>query len=124
MARPLRIDLGDGLYHATRRGWQRRVVVRDDRDRKRWLDPLGRVAARRGRRILARPWLSNHFHLYLRTPQANFSAGTHDLNSGYASTFNRRHRRCGALFQGRFKAVLLEDESHALELSGLCRIKD
>jgi hypothetical protein len=61
--------------------------------------------------------MSNHFHLYLRTPQANLSAGMHDLNSGYASGFNRRHRRCGALFQGRFKAVLVEDESHALELT-------
>jgi putative transposase len=67
--------------------------------------------------VFAWTLLDNHFHLYLRTPQANLSAGMHDLNSGYVSFFNRRHRRCGALFQGRFKAILVEDESHATELT-------
>jgi len=117
MARPLRIDVEDGLYHVTSRGWERRVVVRDDRDRQRWLELLERVATRCGWRVFAWVLMDNHFHLYLRTPQANLSAGMHDLNSGYASFFNRRHRRCGALFQGRFKAVLVEEESHALELT-------
>jgi REP element-mobilizing transposase RayT len=117
MVRPLRIDIEDGLYHVTSRGWERRAVVRDDRDRQRWLELLDRVAARCGWRVFAWVLMGNHFHLYLRTPQANLSAGMHDLNSGYASGFNRRHRRCGALFQGRFKAVLVEDESHALELT-------
>jgi REP element-mobilizing transposase RayT len=117
MARPLRIDIEDGLYHVTSRGWERRVVVRDDRDRQRWLELLDRIATRCGWRVFAWVLMSNHFHLYLRTPQPNLSAGMHDLNGGYASFFNRRYRRCGALFQGRFKAVLVEDESHALELT-------
>jgi REP element-mobilizing transposase RayT len=117
MARPLRIDVEDGLYHVTSRGWERRVVARDERDRQRWLELLDRVATRCGWRVFAWVLMGNHFHLYLRTPQANLSAGMHDLNSGYASYFNRRHRRCGALFQGRFKAVLVEDESHGLELT-------
>jgi REP element-mobilizing transposase RayT len=117
MARPLRIDIEEGLYHVTSRGWERRVVARDDRDRQRWFDLLDRVATRCGWRVFAWVLLGNHFHLYLRTPQPNLSAGMHDLNSGYASGFNRRYRRCGALFQGRFKAILVEDESHALELT-------
>ncbi len=117
MARPLRIEIEDGLYHVTSRGWERRVVVRDDRDRQRWLELLDRVASRSGWRVFAWGLMNNHFHLYLRTPQPNLSAGMHDLNSGYASAFNRRYRRCGALFQGRFKAVVVEDESHALELT-------
>ncbi len=117
MARPLRIDIEDGLYHVTSRGWERRTVVRDDRDRQRWFELLDRVATRCQWRVFAWALLGNHFHLYLRTPQPNLSAGMHDLNSGYASFFNRRHRRCGALFQGRFKAVLVEDEAHALELT-------
>jgi REP element-mobilizing transposase RayT len=83
MARPLRIDVEDGLYHVTSRGWERRVVVRDDRDRQRWLDLLDRIAARSGWRVFSWVLMSNHFHLYLRTPQANLSAGMHDLNSGY-----------------------------------------
>jgi len=117
MARPLRIEIDGGLYHVTSRGWQRQVVVRDERDRQRWVELLDRVATRCGWRVFAWVLMSNHFHLYLRTPQPNLSAGMHDLNSGYASYFNRRYRRCGALLQGRFKAVLVEDESHALELS-------
>jgi putative transposase len=75
------------------------------------------VATRCAWRVFAWTLLDNHFHLYVRTPQANLSAGMHDLNSGYASFFNRRHRRCGALFQGRFKAVLVEDDTHATELT-------
>lgn len=117
MARPLRIETEDGLYHVTSRGWERRVLVRDDRDRQRWLELLDRVSGRCGWRVFAWGLMSNHFHLYLRTPQPNLSAGMHDLNSGYASAFNRRYRRCGSLFQGRFKAVVVEDESHALELT-------
>jgi hypothetical protein len=61
--------------------------------------------------------MGNHFHLHLRTPVPNLSSGMHDLNSGYASAFNRRHRRCGSLFQGRFKAILVENESYSLELT-------
>ena len=61
--------------------------------------------------------MDNHFHLFFQTPEANLSAGMHDLNSGYATRFNRRHRRVDSLFQGRFKAILVEDESYFLALS-------
>ena len=117
MARPLRIDIPNGLYHVTSRGWERRRIVHDDDDRAGWLRLLERVAVRCGWRVFAWALMNNHFHLYLRTPEPNLSAGMHDLNSGYASLFNRRHRRSGSLFQGRFKAILVEDESHALELT-------
>ena len=117
MARPLRIDIENGLYHVTSRGWERRVIVRNDADREHWLDLLERVAVRCGWRVFAWVLMTNHFHLYLRTPEPNLSRGMHDLNSGYASAFNRRYRRSGALYQGRFKAVLVEDESHSLELT-------
>ena len=76
-----------GLYHVTTRGWGRRTIVRSDRDLEDWLRLLDRVAIRRGRRLYAWAWLSNHFHLYLRTPESNISAGVHDLNFGYASPF-------------------------------------
>ena len=61
--------------------------------------------------------MNNHLHLSFQTPEANLSAGMHDLNSGYATWFNRRHRRVGALFQGRFKAILVENESYSCVLS-------
>lgn len=117
MARPLRIDIENGLYHVTSRGWERRSIVRDDADRDSWLKLLDRVVTRCGWRVFAWVLMSNHWHLFLRTPQANLSAGMHDLNSGFASRFNRRHKRVGSLYQGRFKAILVEDESHAAGLT-------
>ena len=117
MARPLRIEIENGLYHVTVRGWERRSIVRSDRDREDWLRLLDKTATRCGWRVFAWVLMSNHFHLYLRTPQPNLSVGMHDLNSGYASLFNRRHQRVGSLFQGRFKSILVEDDSHSWELS-------
>jgi len=117
MARPLRIDIPDGVYHVTSRGLERRKIVLDDRDRRKWLELLGKAATRRRWRIFAWTLLDNHFHLFLRTPDADLSAGMHDLNSGYASAFNRRHKRCGPLLQGRFKGILVERAAHDWELS-------
>jgi len=117
MARPLRIEIPDGVYHVTSRGLERRAIVRDDADRARWTDLLDRVARRRQWRVLAWALMSNHFHLFLRTPGGDLSAGMHDLNAGYVSWFNHRHERCGPLLQGRFKAVLVERQYHYWELT-------
>jgi len=117
MARPLRIGIPGGEYHVTCRGLERRAIVRDDTDRNRWLSLLGKVADRREWRVLAWALMDNHFHVFVRTPAADISAGMHDLNSGYASIFNRRHARCGPLFQGRFKGIIVEPGHHRWELS-------
>ena len=117
MARPLRIAMADGVYHVTSRGLERRQIVRDDRDRHRWLAQLDEVARRRRWRVLAWALMDNHFHLFVRTPKPDLSAGLHDVNSAYATCFNRRHGRHGPLFQGRFKAILVEREHHYWELS-------
>ena len=117
MARPLRIAIPDGLYHVTNRGLERRVIVRDDRDRVRWHELLGRVAKRRRWRVFAWALMDNHFHLFLQTPDADLSEGMHDLESGYVSGFNRRHNRRGPLLQSRFKAILVERAAHDWELS-------
>ena len=117
MARPLRVDLPDGVYHVTSRGLERRRIVRDDTDRQRWVDGLGTVAQRRDWRVFAWVLMDNHFHLFLRVPHGDLSAGMHDLNSGYVTFFNRRHRRHGPLLQGRFKGILVERDYHYDELS-------
>ncbi len=93
------------------------MIVNDNRDRAKWLELLDRVALRYGWRFFAWVLMDNHFHLFLRTPNPDLSAGMHDLNSGYASWFNRRHERVGSLYQGRFKAILVENESYAWTLS-------
>ena len=117
MSRPLRPQIPDGIYHVTCRGLERRPIVRDDVDRRRWTDLLSRVAQRRQWPVFAWSLLNNHCHLFLRTPHADLSAGMHDLNSAYATAFNRRHGRNGPLFQGRFHAILVERQFHYWELS-------
>ena len=117
MARPLRIEIEDGLYHVMSRGLERRSIARDDTDHTRWLNLLGQVCVRREWRVHAFALMPNHFHLFLKTPHADLSAGMHDLNSAYVTGFNRRHARSGPLFQGRFKAILVDHEEYGWALS-------
>ncbi len=117
MARPLRIELAGGLYHVMSRGNERRDIVRDDADRQRRLDWLERTVQTHGWRLHAFALLTNHEHLFVETPEPNLSAGMHLLNSSYTGYFNLRHRRVGHLFQGRFKAQLIEEEGYYLEIS-------
>jgi len=60
--------------------------------------------------------MDNHYHLLIETPDSNLSAGMRQLNGIYTQRFNRRHGRVGHVFQGRFKAILLERDSYLLEL--------
>ncbi|MES2790558.1 MAG: transposase [Planctomycetota bacterium] len=117
MPRSNRIDIANGLYHVTQRGLERRNIVLNEDDRSHWWRLFDRVACRFRWRIFAVALLDNHFHLYLRTPDPNLSEGMRDLNGGYASSFNQRHEREGPLYQGRFKSVLVENDSHSWELS-------
>jgi hypothetical protein len=62
--------------------------------------------------------MTNHYHLLVETPEANLSRGMRRLNGQYSQSFNRRHERVGHLLQGRFTGILVERESHLLELAG------
>ena len=116
MARPLRIEYPGAVYHVTSRGNDRREVFRDDEDRALFLDVLGRTVARWQWVVHAYCQMGNHYHLLVETPRPNLSRGMRQLNGEYTQAFNRRHRRVGHLFQGRFKAILVEKETHLLEL--------
>jgi len=117
MARPLRLEYADAVHHAMSRGIEGRRICADDADRNLWVEILGRAAERFGWRVFAFCLLDNHFHLFLRTPEAGLSPGMRQLNGDYAGYFNRRHRRLGPLMQGRYKSVLVEGSGHWLELS-------
>ena len=117
MPRRLRIELPGGLYHVTNRGVDRMNIVRNDDDRSEWFRLLNRVATRCGWRVFAHVLMTNHFHLFLKLHEPNLSTGMHDLQSGYATLFNKNHDRPGPVFQGRFHAVLVESEGHAWSLS-------
>lgn len=112
MARPLRIEFAGAVYHVTSRGNERRSIYRSDRDRKAFLDFLASAARRFGWSVTAWVLMSNHFHLVIQTPEPNLSRGMQWLNGSYAGWFNARHKRSGHLFQGRFKALLIEKESY------------
>ncbi|MDB5339319.1 MAG: hypothetical protein JWN70_4938, partial [Planctomycetaceae bacterium] len=117
MPRSNRIDIANGVHHVTQRGFERRNIVLDDTDRSHWWRLFERIALRCRWRVFAVALLGKHFHIYLRTPEPNLSEGMRDLNGGYASLFNQLHEREGTLYQGRFKSILIENESHAWELS-------
>jgi REP element-mobilizing transposase RayT len=116
MSRPLRLEFEGALYHLTSRGNERRPIFRSDRDRKAFLALLGRAAKRFGWSVTAWVLMTNHFHLVIQTPKANLSRGMHWVNGTYAGWFNRAHKRCGHLFQGRFKAFLIEKEAYFAEV--------
>lgn len=116
MGRPLRIEFPGAVHHVTARGNARQAIFQDDLDRTAFLDILGKVIERHGWVLHAYCLMGNHYHLLLETPKANLSTGMRTLNGRYTNAFNRRHRRAGHVFQGRFGSVLVEKQSHLLEL--------
>ena len=117
MARPLRLEFAGAVYHLTSRGNARQKVFFSDEDRQLFLDTLAQVVSRYGWICHAYCLMANHYHLLVETPKANLSIGMRQLNGIYTQSFNRQHKRVGHLFQGRFKAILVEKESYLLELS-------
>jgi putative transposase len=117
MARPLRIAVEDGWYHVINRGIERRSIFRSPVDSRHFLQLLAQLPTRFGLLIHCYALLPNHYHLLVQTPQANLSQALQWLNVSYSVWFNRKHRRVGPLFQGRFKAVLVATDGHHREVS-------
>ncbi len=111
MARPLRIEFPGARHHVMARGNERRTIFVDDADRRHFVELLAELPARHG--VLVHAWvlMGNHYHLLLETPEANLGRACQWLNVSYSVWFNRRHRRSGHLFQGRFKSVLVDEGS-------------
>jgi REP-associated tyrosine transposase len=108
MARPLRIEYPGAIYHVLSRGDRREAIVKNDADRELFFELLERTCRRTGWQIHAYCLMSNHFHLVVETPRSNLSAGMQWLLGAYTQQFNRRHRLCGHLFGGRYKALLVD----------------
>lgn len=116
MSRPLRLQYPGAVYHLTSRGNARQRIFLDNPDRELFLSTLSHVISRYGWLCHAYCLMDNHYHLLVETPKANLSLGMRQLNGIYTQAFNRRHRRVGHLFQGRYKAILVEKEAYLLEL--------
>lgn len=108
MARPLRVDVAGGWYHTTARGHNRGAIFLDQKDRQHFLELLAELYGRFRGEVHAYVLMDNHYHLLLRTPDANASRALQWLNVSYGVWWNRKHGRCGNVFQGRFKSVLVE----------------
>jgi len=117
MSRPLRIEFAGALYHLTSRGDRREDIYCDDTDRDNWLEVVGEVCRRHNWLIHAYCLMTNHYHLIVETPDGNLSKGMRHLNGVYTQRFNRHHGVVGHLFQGRYKAILVQKEAYLLELT-------
>ncbi|MFA5370978.1 MAG: transposase [Sideroxydans sp.] len=116
MARSLRLEFPGAIYHVTSRGNARNPIFMDDEDRILFQTCLGEAVTRFRWRCHAYCLMDNHYHLLIETPEGNLSAGMRQLNGLYTQRFNRRHERVGHLFQGRFKAIVVDRDSYLLEL--------
>jgi putative transposase len=117
LARPLRIEFAGALYHVTSRGNKCEDIYLSDRDRELFLSILGEVCQRFNWHCHAYCLMSNHYHLLIETPDANLAQGMRQLNGVYTQRFNQAQKRVGHVFQGRYKAILVEKDSYLLELS-------
>jgi putative transposase len=117
MARPLRIQYEHAFYHITGRGNERKMIFLSKADHDKFKVYLKEAQDRYGFILHAYVLMGNHYHLLGETPQANLSAIMHFISGSYTTYFNKKRNRSGHLFQGRYKAILIDRDSYLLELS-------
>src|SRR3989337_1862993 len=116
MSRPLRIEYAGAVYHVTSRGNEKKAVFKADQDRVNFLNTLQHANKRYNWICHAYCLMTNHYHLLIETPAGNLSIGMRQLNGVYTQLFNKWHGRTGHLFQGRYKAIVIQKDSHLLEV--------
>lgn len=117
MSRPPRIQFPGAIYHVTSRGNRRAAIFLDDRDHLIWLDLLADVVEKFGIKVLGYCLMPNHYHLLIETPIPNLSEVMHRLNACYCQHFNKRHGTSGHVIQGRFHAVIVQQNEQLLAVS-------
>ncbi len=117
MARPLRIEYPGAFYHVINRGLERREIFRDSKDREYFFFLLKHLHEKYGLWVHCYCLMSNHYHLYIETPNGQLSKIMRQLDGIYTLKFNKRRKRVGPLFQGRYKATLVDQDSYSLQLS-------
>ena len=117
MARPIRIEFAGALYHVTARGDRQEDIYLSDQDRIDFLSILEQVCDRFNWLVHAYCLMDNHYHLLVETPDSNLSKGMRQLNGVYTQASNRSHAKVGHVFQGRYKAILVQKETYLLELA-------
>lgn len=117
MSRPLRIQYPYAYYHVTCRGNERKEIFRDPEDRQNFFRLLARSLELFEVHCLVYALMTNHFHFLLCTPKGNLSEFMRHFNISYTGYFNRKYKRAGHLYQGRYKAFLIDADNYLLEVS-------
>ncbi len=117
MARPLRIEFENALYHVTARGIEKKTIFTNVSERQKFLYYLRENIKRYQVVLYAYVLMDNHYHLLVETMLPNLNRFMHDVNTAYSVFHNRRIGRVGPLFQGRYKAIIVDKEPYLLELS-------
>lgn len=117
MSRPWRIEYEGALYHLMSRGNEGNNIFIDKKDRVNFLDTIGEMAERYDFDIFAYVLMDNHYHLLVRSRQANLKKAMQWFGTTYTQRFNRRYYRSGHLFQGRYKSIIVQNDAYLLQLS-------
>ncbi len=116
MARRARLDAEGTLHHVIIRGIEKKVIFADDIDREGFIKRMGQLALETGTKIFAFSLMSNHAHVLLRSGPLGLPQYMRGLLTGYAQSYNRRHKRRGYLFQNRYKSIICDEEVYFQEL--------
>lgn len=117
MARPLRLFFENAFYHITAGGIRKEKIFYSDNDKKIFLDKMNETADKYSFVCYAYCLMNNHYHLFIKTPFANLPEGMHYLNVSYANWFRAKHNLVGPIFQGRYKSIVVDEDSYALIFS-------
>ena len=117
MARPLRIEYEGAFYHVTARGNERKKIYHSKSDYEKFKEYLREAKEKYGYRLHCYVLMINHYHLLIETPEANLSKIMHYINGSYTNYINIKKKRSGHLFQGRYKAIVVDKDSYLLGLS-------
>ena len=116
MPRGPRIDYPGLLHHVIIRGIERKNILETDLDKTDFLERIEKVFKKSDAKIYAWALMSNHSHLLIKTGNKLLSEMMRRILTGYAISYNKRHKRSGYLYQGRYKSIVCEEETYLLEL--------
>ncbi len=117
MARPLRIEYEDAFYHIIQRGLEKRSIFQEGKDKARFLQYLSEGYSKYKLICHAYCLMDNHYHLIIQTPGANLTKIMHYINASYVMYYNKKNKRTGPLYQGRYKSFLVEADEYLYHLS-------
>jgi len=116
MPRLARLDAPGVLHHVMGRGIERRKIFRSDSDRDDFIERLSSLTQEGAMEVYAWVLMTNHFHILCKTKNLPLASSMRRILTGYAVNFNKRHRRCGYLFQNRFKSIVCQEDIYLKEL--------